>query len=102
MTQPNKLGPDVPKLTLTEMLLRTPIGETFYTEVKDTVVGSYAARAGVKAQTERLLCIHAARRELRDIVRVTIVSRDSSVMPTKAKTVARAAETVRTRRTRTA
>ncbi len=91
---------DLPKLTLTEMLLRLPEGEAFFTSVKDTVVGSYAHRAGVKVTTERMLAIHSAKRELIDVTRVTILSRGDSELTRKAKTIQRAAAESRLNRVR--
>lgn len=86
---------ELPKLTLTEMLLRLPVGEPFFTVTKDTVVGSYAHRAGVKVQTERLLAIHAPSREITDVTRVTIVSRGEHDLSRKPMTIERAAASVR-------
>lgn len=90
---------DIPKLTLSEMLLRTPVGTSFYTETKDTVVASYAYRAGVKITTERMLGIHPAKREMVDLTRVTILEVNYVTMGRKPKTIAKTVE--RVRRTRT-
>lgn len=90
----------VPKLTLTEILMRTEPGESFFTATKDTVVGSYAARAGVKVSTERMLAIHAGKRELTDITRVTVLEVGQSPLVRKEKTIQRAALATRARNVR--
>lgn len=61
------------KVSLTEILRRSEPGDIIYTETKDAVIGSYAARAGVKVSTERILAIHAGKRELIDLTRVTVI-----------------------------
>lgn len=86
---------DIPKLTLSELLLRTPVGDSFFTETKDTVVASYAYRAGVKITTERMLAIHPAKREIVDLTRVTVTEADYAVMGRKPKTIAKTIERVR-------
>ncbi len=86
---------DLPKLTLTELMLRTDIGDTFYTETKDTVVGSYASRAGIKVATERMLAIHPGKRELIDLTRVTVLEKASDTLERKAKTIEKVVATVR-------
>lgn len=91
---------DIPKLTMTEMLIRTPVGESFITEMKDSVIASYGYRAGIKISTERLLGIHAPRRELIDLTRVTIVSKDEDKLPKKGATIKRAASMVKDERKR--
>jgi len=87
----------LPKLTLTEMFLRAEIGEAFFTDTKDTVAAAYAARAGVKVSTERMLAIHPGKRELIDIVRVTVLERDDDKLTRKAKTIENTVAAVRKR-----
>lgn len=74
MAAPAKSVPSGP-LGLTEILQRTPLGESFITHTKDTSVSAYARNAGVKVKTERLLVIHAASRTVEDVTRVTIVEK---------------------------
>lgn len=62
-------------LGLTEMLHRTPLGESVFTTVKDSAVSAYARNAGVKVKTERLMVIHASSRTIEDITRVTILEK---------------------------
>ena len=62
-------------LGLTEILSRTPLGESVYTAVKDSAVSAYARNAGVKVKTERLMVIHAGSRTIEDITRVTVVEK---------------------------
>lgn len=91
----------LPKLTLTEILLRTDVGESFYTPTPDVTVGTYALRCGVKVSTERLFAIHAGKREMIDITRVTVLGRQDIDMPQKKATIAKAIAAVkRVRRTK--
>ena len=93
----------LPKLTLSEILLRTEEGDTFYTETKDTIVGAYASRAGVKVKTERMLAIHAGKRELLDLTRVTVIGRtDKGSLTKKTKTIEKTVHAVRVRRSKPA
>lgn len=86
---------DTTKLTVTEILLRTEEGDSFYTSVADTAVSSYARRAGIKVRTERLLVIHAGKREMSDITRVTVLKKPARLAPAAVKEKPR----VRQRRT---
>ncbi len=74
MAQSAKSAHNAP-LGLTEILSRTPLGESVYTAVKDSAVSAYARNAGVKVKTERLMVIHAGSRTIEDITRVTIVEK---------------------------
>lgn len=74
MAQSAKSARNAP-LGLTEILSRTPLGESVYTAVKDSAVSAYARNAGVKVKTERLMVIHAGSRTIEDITRVTIVEK---------------------------
>jgi hypothetical protein len=60
------------KLSLTEHLSRACAGEVIYTEHKDTAVGAYAKRAGVKIATQRVLAILGNEREVIDLTRIVI------------------------------
>lgn len=79
-------------LGLTEILQRTPLGESVYTSVKDSAVSAYARNAGVRVRTERLMVIHAGSRTLEDVTRVTVLE--------KAVTFGGVPATPRIRRTR--
>lgn len=89
--------PALPKLTLTEILLRASPGDVIYTEVADTAVGSYATRAGVKVKTERLLALHAVKREMTDITRVIVLEASDAPPERKVKSINAAATAARKR-----
>lgn len=67
-------APDAP-LGLTEVLQRTPPGQSVFTTVRDSSVSAYARNAGVKVRTERLLVIHAASRTLEEVTKVYVLER---------------------------
>jgi hypothetical protein len=60
------------RLSLTEHLARACTGEVIYTELKDTAVGAYAKRAGVKVATQRVLAILGNEREVIDLTRIVV------------------------------
>lgn len=74
MAQSEKFARNAP-LGLTEILARTPLGESVFTTVKDSAVSAYARNAGVKVKTERLMIIHAGSRTIEDITRVTVTEK---------------------------
>lgn len=74
MAQSEKFARNAP-LGLTEILARTPLGESVYTSVKDSAVSAYARNAGVKVKTERLMVIHAGSRTIEDVTRVTVTEK---------------------------
>lgn len=84
-TEHQKSTPDISEvdaesdtpLGLTEVLRRTPIGDSIYTAIKDTAVSAYARNAHVKVKTARLMAIHGAERVVEDVTRVTVVHKFS-------------------------
>lgn len=82
----------IPRLTLTEQLIRAEVGDVMYSDMKDTVVASYAHRAGVKVKTERWLAIHAPSRAVAEITRITVREKNEHALGKKESTIARAVE----------
>lgn len=94
--KPPAAGP----LRLAEILRRTAVGDSVYLTQESSVIAAYAASVGVKVKTAKLLVIHVATKDLTDMTRVTIVSRDAPTS-TPALTEAPGHATRPARRSRT-
>ena len=81
-------------LKLGEILRRTPVGESIYLTQESPVIAAYAAQAGLRVTTAKLLAIHVATKDLTDITRVTIVSRTAEYPAPAARPVRRVRTTV--------
>lgn len=78
MAQSNKSAPDAP-LGLTELLRRTPEGDTVYLTAAASTISACAAGAGIKVTTAKLLAIHPATKEVTEITEVTVIGQKAAV-----------------------
>lgn len=78
MAQSSKPAPDAhAPLGLTELLRRTPEGDTVYLTAPAPVISACAAGAGVRVSTAKLLAIHPSTKEVTEITRVTVLDNGS-------------------------